>query len=116
MGFLDAGAHPGPMGNLGPHAPHLPQPTPPLGWSGGAVHPRVVAALSSQLLLCRALRCSLQLHPTPFPFFRLGGGGAFCVWFAALRRALVFLTFCAVGHHKKNKKHIDVRSTAADPF
>ena len=62
-GWLDAGAHPGPMGNLSPRAPHLPQPTPPLGWSGGAVHTRVVTALSSRLLLCRTLGCSLWHHP-----------------------------------------------------
>ena len=34
-------------------ASHLPQPTPQLGWSGGAVHLRVAVALCSQLLLCR---------------------------------------------------------------
>ena len=42
--------------------------TTPLWWSCGAVHLRVAAALSSQLLLCRTLGCSCSVHPTPTPF------------------------------------------------
>ena len=40
----------------------------PEWWSGGAVHPRVAAALSSRLLLCRTSGCSCSATPLPFPF------------------------------------------------
>ena len=91
---LDAGAHPGPMGNQSPHAPH-------------GVHLRVSAALSLQLLLCRTLGCSCSATPLSPLFFAwcseqespllgtlalmsLGFFGwvvaALCVWFAMLWR------------------------------
>ena len=110
---LDAGgAHPGPMGNLSPRAPNLSQPTPSLGWSGGAVLIRVVAALL--LSYCSAgpwvAACGTTPLLTPFSFFPKGGGSAFmrlvclsapsalsCLW----RTRSVSLA--AVGHHKKNK-------------
>ena len=50
---LDAGAHPGPMGNLSPHAP------PSGGAPTGGRHP------ASRLLLRRTSGCSCWRHPPP---------------------------------------------------
>ena len=84
------------------HAPLLPQPTAPLWWSGGAVHPRVAAALSSQLLLCRTLGCSCSATPLPSLLLFIFVGwvvAAHCVWVCQTWRTSRLPG--AVGHHKK---------------
>ena len=87
---LDAGAHPGPMGNQSPHAPLLPQPTLPrvvVGWDGAPTGGRCPFSLTTAL---QDLRLQLRRHSSS-PLFGLGPGtwavfgwvvAALCVWFA----------------------------------
>ena len=109
---LDAGAHPGPMGNLSPHAPLLPQPTTPP--SGGRVG-RCTYGWSLPCLLdyCSAGPQVAAAAPPYFPPLWLGSWHLGCFWLGgggALRLVCQVLedfpSSGTVGHHNQKKMSI----------
>ena len=105
---LDAGAHPGPMGNQSPHAPPLPQPTTPP--SGGRVGRCTYGwPLPCLLDYCSAGPQVAAAAPPYFPPLWLGSWHLGCFWLGgggALRLVCQVLedfpSSGTVGHHKKN--------------
>ena len=104
---LDAGAHPGPMGNQSPHAPPLPQPTTPP--SGGRVGRCTYGwPLPCLLDYCSAGPQVAAAAPPYFPPLWLGSWHLGCFWLGgggALRLVCQVLedfpSSGTVGHHKK---------------